>query len=441
MLIKSISVTKLFGIFDHSLPINESGITIVIGENGIGKTILLESITAFFGRNYLYFKTLDFEKFTFEFTDHRKWELTKSITKSKFSLNLSASFPDKPGKPKIFKLFEIDKESDKRNLHIRTLLSSSDRPLTVHERILFAKASSETSINFDAEFKKLRLSDIFLDAEYQHPRWFTETTDSISVQMIETQRVITAKEIGGESYTNAVLKSSEELTSRIAKVDKEAALVATELDSTYPSRLFKSLKKTTNEEPSYLSKSLSILDSRRHTLSHAGLIEVGRDQDILEFSSEQKELLSALHLYVEDSNKKLEPYNDISEKIIKLKEIINKRFKHKKLEINKKTGFLFRSTVRKLTSGEGEEISPTKLSSGEQHELILFYKLIFNSSPGDLILIDEPELSLHISWQNQFINDLKTITSMNSTSVVIATHSPDIINDNWNLKVDLIGLE
>jgi len=58
-----------------------------------------------------------------------------------------------------------------------------------------------------------------------------------------------------------------------------------------------------------------------------------------------------------------------------------------------------------------------------------------------MIIIEEPELSLHISWQNKFINDLKDVTAMNSVSIIIATHSPDIINDNWDLKIELAGLE
>ena len=122
-------------------------------------------------------------------------------------------------------------------------------------------------------------------------------------------------------------------------------------------------------------------------------------------------------------------------------DIINKRFKHKKLEINHENGFVFRSTIKKDKSEKYETMLPSKLSSGEQNEIILFYKLIFNSKSGDMILIDEPELSLHISWQNKFIKDLEDVTSMNDVNIVIATHSPDIIDENWDLKVELVGLE
>ncbi|EGQ8541534.1 AAA family ATPase [Vibrio parahaemolyticus] len=102
---------------------------------------------------------------------------------------------------------------------------------------------------------------------------------------------------------------------------------------------------------------------------------------------------------------------------------------------------VFESSIISDKSGKAQIIPQSKLSSGEQNELILFYKLIFNTEDGDLILIDEPELSLHISWQNKFINDLKEVTSLTDVSIVIATHSPDIIDENWHLKVQLKGVE
>jgi predicted ATP-binding protein involved in virulence len=71
--------------------------------------------------------------------------------------------------------------------------------------------------------------------------------------------------------------------------------------------------------------------------------------------------------------------------------------------INKEQGFVFTSTLT------GKQIPLTRLSSGEQHELVLFYELLFKIQPNSLILIDEPEISLHISWLNKFIKDLEEV--------------------------------
>lgn len=144
-------------------------------------------------------------------------------------------------------------------------------------------------------------------------------------------------------------------------------------------------------------------------------------------------------MYVEDSFQKLSIFNELSKKLELFINIINKRFKHKRLLIDKERGFLFRSSV--ITDVDKNIIPIEKLSSGEQNELVLFFELLFKSNDKSLILIDEPEISLHISWQNCFIKDLKEITKINNIDVLIATHSPDIIADNWDLRVELKGIE
>jgi predicted ATP-binding protein involved in virulence len=67
----------------------------------------------------------------------------------------------------------------------------------------------------------------------------------------------------------------------------------------------------------------------------------------------------------------------------------------------------------------------------------LLYELIFNVKPDVLVLIDEPEISLHITWQKEFLNDLLRIIQIQNIQVLIATHSPSIINDRWDLVYNL----
>ena len=82
-------------------------------------------------------------------------------------------------------------------------------------------------------------------------------------------------------------------------------------------------------------------------------------------------------------------------------------------------------------------LSLKELSSGEKQEVILLYELLFKIKPKSLVLIDEPEISLHIAWQKEFLNDLQKIANLQKFKVVVATHSPQIINGKWDLMVDL----
>lgn len=122
--------------------------------------------------------------------------------------------------------------------------------------------------------------------------------------------------------------------------------------------------------------------------------------------------------------------DDIDERINLFVRTVNNRFLHKQFEINGQSGFVF-------TTSAGIVLKPELLSSGEQHAVVLFYELLFKILPDSLVLIDEPELSLHIYWQQQFIEDLQNIIELNGFDAVIATHSPQIIHDRWDLTVEL----
>jgi len=69
-----------------------------------------------------------------------------------------------------------------------------------------------------------------------------------------------------------------------------------------------------------------------------------------------------------------------------------------------------------------------ELSSGEQQIIALATRLSAFASPGITALIDEPEISLHVSWQRAIPAILKLISEKLGCSVVVATHSPVIIS-------------
>lgn len=442
MKIIRIGVRKLFGVFDHNIPLKESsGITIVIGENGLGKTVILEAVSAFFGGNFDYFSDLEFLEFYFQFANSEMWSISKRSEGSKKYLNLTRA--DRNSKITQHKVAYF-KESDHIDASKWDAISRRN-----YEDLLFLEADSQ-NMSPDKYFRRQMMLEHYM--RYPHdkrndrsvvklPSVITDIMTTINIKIIETQRIITAKERNSDAYINTVGKSSKELTEKIALVAKMASEATAELDSTYPNRLVTKLRQGTNDTFEELNAALIKLGERRKQLSSLGLVENTHDSDLLQNSSDKQDLLNPLKLYIDDSHKKLAPYEDVANKIGLFIGIVNKRFKHKKLEIHKEQGFVFRSTVKKNGNGIYEVISASKLSSGEQNELVMFYELIFNTKIGDMILIDEPELSLHISWQNKFINDLKEVTSMNKVSIVIATHSPDIIDENWDLKIELLGVE
>lgn len=75
----------------------------------------------------------------------------------------------------------------------------------------------------------------------------------------------------------------------------------------------------------------------------------------------------------------------------------------------------------------GKTASVFELSSGEKQIIIMIAHLVFSedSVSGGIFIIDEPELSLHIAWQEVFVDSI--LEASPDTQFILATHSPSII--------------
>lgn len=74
----------------------------------------------------------------------------------------------------------------------------------------------------------------------------------------------------------------------------------------------------------------------------------------------------------------------------------------------------------------------SELSSGEQQVLMLFSKIIVAAGHGTVLLIDEPEISLHVHWQQVLPHLFGVIAKETSTRLIIATHSPTLVANAQN---------
>ena len=77
----------------------------------------------------------------------------------------------------------------------------------------------------------------------------------------------------------------------------------------------------------------------------------------------------------------------------------------------------------------GETIPPYTLSSGEKQILVILLTALVQENRPGVILMDEPEISLHIEWQQRLITLIRTLNP--NTQIILCTHSPAIIMDGW----------
>src|SRR5205823_3171527 len=119
-----------------------------------------------------------------------------------------------------------------------------------------------------------------------------------------------------------------------------------------------------------------------------------------------------LSVFLDDFDAKMRPLEPVSSKLNQLKAIIETKFLNKRVVFDPRQGVVFRARPN------GAIIDADALSSGEQHELALMSRLLFSVPPRSNVLIDEPELSLHVSWQHKMIGDLTAIAKLARLSFV-----------------------
>ena len=77
----------------------------------------------------------------------------------------------------------------------------------------------------------------------------------------------------------------------------------------------------------------------------------------------------------------------------------------------------------------GEIITPYQLSSGEKQMLVILLTVLVENREHYALLMDEPEISLHIEWQQKLIGLIRKINP--NAQIILSTHSPALIMDGW----------
>ncbi|MDR2866513.1 MAG: ATP-binding protein [Methanomassiliicoccaceae archaeon] len=120
----------------------------------------------------------------------------------------------------------------------------------------------------------------------------------------------------------------------------------------------------------------------------------------------------------------------LSESTVVFKDVINSFLLDKELRVDEKSHVVF-------VLDNGVVLPMDSLSSGEKQLFILFYRMLFEAMPSSFVMIDEPEISLHVSWQQRLGQAMKDIARLRDLQVVVATHSPQIVHNDWDLANEL----
>lgn len=81
-----------------------------------------------------------------------------------------------------------------------------------------------------------------------------------------------------------------------------------------------------------------------------------------------------------------------------------------------------------LSKKNERDIEFSRISSGEANQIATLFHIASNIKKDSVILIDEPENSLHPKWQREYIEHIFDVFHPINFNIIIATHSPLLIN-------------
>jgi len=83
-----------------------------------------------------------------------------------------------------------------------------------------------------------------------------------------------------------------------------------------------------------------------------------------------------------------------------------------------------------------EKVQLEQLSSGEKQMLLILTTVFLQEEKASILLMDEPEISLHISWQDHLIALIRKLNP--NCQLILTTHSPNIFANGWEDKIVFI---
>lgn len=121
-----------------------------------------------------------------------------------------------------------------------------------------------------------------------------------------------------------------------------------------------------------------------------------------------------------------EDYNKIYARKILFENLVNEAFKETGKVIDNEA-----DKLRFIMDGK-YSISADKLSSGEKQLLIILLTVLLEDGQEYILMMDEPEISMHISWQYKLIDMILELNP--NVQIILTTHSPMIFSDGWGDK-------
>ncbi|MYT12184.1 Predicted ATP-binding protein involved in virulence [Streptomyces sp. SceaMP-e96] len=421
--LKRYTVLGLFGFYDHRFDLDIDEPTILTGTNGTGKSTVLRTINWISQGDWPSLARIPFDRITLEY-EAAELEINKTRHDT---LNVRLNRPSNKAKfwefsPQEERLFDQE--------YVRRFYSEAELASTEWQEL-------ELSV------KDQVMRHFTSQRGDEKPGWIENISSSFPALLVSDQRLAPERrrrpKKRGIGETVDVVAAIEAAVLHInAEVQRYKSLYGTasqNLDRDFPRRVFSAINSQSQFGRQHnVARDFEEVQELRSSLAATGLIDATEiEESISDLPLDNPDSLALISTYLSDTKEKLATFEPLRRRLEPFIEFLRRHYKNKTIRIDEDHGFRIGS------ARTDSDISPVHLSSGEQQMFILAHKLLFESSPGTLVMIDEPELSLHVLWQSTFVDDLTEISAVSGTYFLLATHSPALIAGRTDLRRSLDG--
>ncbi|MFI7657096.1 AAA family ATPase [Streptomyces albidoflavus] len=422
--ISEVKISGLFGYVDHDVEFNkESPITIISGPNGIGKTHFLRLLHALISLDLEILASVEFREIEVRFSD-------KFVLKSSPHLENGelAGFHLWVKRPLARKFQEIivpypggTDAPDHPEWAIR--LPDGSWFDTRLDRVMPRENARRYGLRTGSPLSLVTSNASMVEA-YEGANSILVDTQRLDVVPVNSNRVHRPASSGPGATVRRIRLYIDQVAAQLAEARRRSLNESLDADQSFAARALKKARGTINEKD--LKERYQRIADQHAELHASGLSVRAVDVRFPEEKTNPTER-RILNLFLDDWERKLRPLLPIHEKLKALRRIVDTKFIGKEMLLSPKGQIRFRSKVN------GRPVAVHALSSGEQHLLAVFSMLLFSARSGSLVLIDEPEISMHAAWKHSFLADISEVAKLSELQIVLATHSSAIINGNWDL--------
>ncbi len=446
--LKSVSVRGLFGYVDHRVELSVHSPTVITGPNGTGKTHVLRLINATLNGDVLHLLEASFREIELVFAD-RVIRVQRSALPESGVQHAAIGGQLDSAEQALLKLQVIKEGHEAVHVETNTLecerareetretppwivQSVSGRYIDTRTGRPVPSAFAETNFSLQTQSGALRESAL--------GRQFLDMLNETRAVFIDTKRLDSeVRGAGRPSRSRMADRATSESEARIMgyirQIRNEIAGARNDsldrsqfADLRFADRALQAARSTIRVDD--LKGQYSHVIDLYEEMARNGLAPDETPAPLpIKPNPTEKRILALL---LDAWSDRLEPLAPINRKLTDLRSVLD----------SKLAGSGKRTSVRRggrlgIESIAGHRVPVSQLSSGEQHLVAIFSQLLFATHTGSLVLIDEPEISMHMSWQHAFLEDVERVASVSDLQVILATHSTGIINGRWDLTREL----